>query len=369
MPKFWITPNKTVLNNTIVGCCDTVLDGNGIANALTRYGLPSMFLSVCHTASVSTYHFDLNDIRRGSDRNISQALKLLSMQIKKEATRAKTKTGHYAIQIPRDNRQTVSLLQAMTSGDEFLQATSNHKVSTAFGLTTENKSMWTKISDMPHMLISGSTGSGKSVLLNSMICSMLFRCTPVDLNLTLIDVKRTELTQYNGIPHLTQPVITDVEQAINALKTEKYIMDERYRDMEENVWKLLPDQYATRVIIIDEFAVLMSKAGNEFEELVCEIAAKARAAKIHLILATQTPNSDVITKQLRVNIPTRIALKVSTSTDSRISTGMTGTEAPKAEKLLGQGDGYYINGIDVIRFQSAYTSEEEIEAIINHWKK
>ncbi|EKD52709.1 MAG: hypothetical protein ACD_61C00268G0001, partial [uncultured bacterium] len=199
---------------------------------------------------------------------------------------------------------------------------------------------------MPHLLIAGTTGSGKSVLINAIISSILFRATPEEVKFIMVDPKRVELTPYNDIPHLLTPVITDVSKVVNALKWATAEMDRRYRLFEEMSVKNIAGYNELSgfqampyiIIIVDEMAdLMMSRNANEVEDCIVRIAQMARAVGIHLVLATQRPSVNVLTGLIKANIPARIAFQVTSMIDSRVI-----IDTPGAEKLLGKGDMLYI---------------------------
>ncbi|MBN2545502.1 MAG: DNA translocase FtsK [Spirochaetes bacterium] len=232
---------------------------------------------------------------------------------------------------------------------------------------------------MPHLLIAGATGSGKSVCVNSIIASILFSKSPDDIRLLLIDPKIVELKPYNNIPHLLTPVIYEPKKAIQALKYLMYEMDRRYilldevgaRDIVEYQKRKIKSKNQNLedlkfiVAVVDEFADLMNTSGKEAEIIFARLAAKARAVGIHLILATQRPSTDVITGLIKANIPARIAFQVISLMNSRIILDQKG-----AENLLGQGDMLYISPTQPfpIRIQGAFLSKEEVDLITDHWK-
>ncbi len=249
-------------------------------------------------------------------------------------------------------------------------------LTTVLGLDISGKPIVTDLKKMPHGLIAGATGSGKSVCVNSILISLLYKATPEDLRLLLIDPKMVELAPYNGIPHLVSPVITDVKAATAALKWAVEEMERRYelfahtgvRDISRfNELAMEHKQYSDKlpyiVIIIDELADLMMMSPADVEEAICRIAQKARACGIHLIIATQRPSVDVITGLIKANIPTRIAFSVSSQVDSRTIIDISG-----AEKLLGRGDMLFLeNGSSKpVRLQGTFVSDEEIDLVVGH---
>jgi S-DNA-T family DNA segregation ATPase FtsK/SpoIIIE len=231
---------------------------------------------------------------------------------------------------------------------------------------------------MPHLLIAGATGAGKSVCVNSMILSLLYQRAPAECRLILIDPKRVELKLYNDIPHLLTPVITESKRAFQALQYCIYEMERRYscldsmgvRDIRSYNKRIKEREIAAEympyiVVVIDEFADLMATTGKELESTVARLAAMSRAVGIHLVLATQRPSIDVITGLIKANIPSRIAFMVASKMDSRIIIDMVG-----AEKLLGKGDMLYAGAVEPfpIRLQGAFISEEEVERVVEFVK-
>jgi len=228
---------------------------------------------------------------------------------------------------------------------------------------------------MPHLLIAGSTGSGKSVCINTLIASILYKATPDEVKLLLIDPKVVELSVYKNIPHLLVPVVTDPKKAAGALNWAVMEMTERYKKFASNnvrdiygynsLNKEGVDKLPQIVVIIDELADLMMVAPGEVEDSICRLAQMARAAGIHLVVATQRPSVDVITGLIKANIPSRISFAVSSQIDSRTILDMGG-----AEKLLGKGDSlfYPVGEAKPLRVQGAFVSEKEIERLVNFIK-
>lgn len=250
----------------------------------------------------------------------------------------------------------------------------------ALGMDIAGQSVVADLAKMPHLLVAGATGSGKSVCMNALICSLLFRCKPSELKLMVIDPKMVELTNFNGVPHLITPVVTDAKKAATALRWMVNEMENRYelfaaagvKDISRyNAFKAQENPDAQKpalpyiVVLIDELADLMMVAPADVEDAICRLAQMARAAGIHLVVATQRPSVDVITGLIKANIPSRIAFAVSSQTDSRTILDMAG-----AEKLLGQGDMllYPVGASKPIRVQGVYVSDKEVENIVNFLK-
>ncbi len=285
------------------------------------------------------------------------------------------------IELPNEENTAV-MFRDLIESQEFKKAES--KLSFAVGKGLSGETVVADIGKMPHMLIAGATGSGKSVCINTLIMSILYKARPDEVKLIMIDPKVVELSVYNGIPHLMIPVVTDPRQAAEALKWGVVEMDDRYnkfaefgvRDLngynkkvqsmtdvpEQDRYKVLP----RIVIIVDELADLMMVASKEVEESICRIAQKARAAGIHLVIATQRPSVDVVTGLIKANMPSRIAFSVSSGVDSRTILDMVG-----AEKLLGKGDMlFYPQGYTKpARVQGAFVSDQEVNDVVDFLKE
>jgi S-DNA-T family DNA segregation ATPase FtsK/SpoIIIE len=290
------------------------------------------------------------------------------------------------IQIPNPNREAISLRELLES-EPYQRSAS--KLTLALGKTIHGEPHLADLATMPHLLIAGSTGTGKSVGLNAMLTSILYRATPDDVRLIMIDPKRLELGMYEDIPHLLTPVVMDPKKASNALRWAVREMEERYktlaaegvRNIEQynrNVRLLLSEGGAAAddpeapkplpfiVVVIDELADLMMVASNEVEESICRLAQMARAVGIHLILATQRPSVDVITGLIKANMPSRISFRVSSKTDSRTILDSNG-----AEQLLGRGDMLFLPPASsrCIRLHGPYISEQESARLASFLRK
>ena len=290
------------------------------------------------------------------------------------------------IQIPNEHRETISLRELLES-EAYKRSPS--KLALALGKTIHGEPFIADLASMPHLLIAGSTGTGKSVGLNAMLTSVLYRSTPDDVRLIMIDPKRLELGMYDDIPHLLSPVVVDPKQASNALRWAVREMEERYKTLaaegvrnidqyNRNIRAALaenPDAAKTGevpkplpfiIVVIDELADLMMVAGNEVEESICRLAQMARAVGIHLILATQRPSVDVITGLIKANLPARIAFRVSSRIDSR-----TILDGNGAEQLLGKGDMLYLPPASsrYLRLHGPYISEQESARLASFLRK
>jgi S-DNA-T family DNA segregation ATPase FtsK/SpoIIIE len=285
--------------------------------------------------------------------------------------------GKSAVGIEVPNRVVATVYaRELIENPRFAQAQS--KLTVSLGMDEAGEPIYLDIAKMPHLLIAGATGMGKSVCINSMLISLLYKATPDEVKLILVDQKKVELNIYNGLPHLLVPVVSDPKKAAGSLHWAVTEMERRF-DLIESVGARDIKGYnaATKddpekefmpyvVIVIDELADLMMTAPDDVEESICRLAQKARAAGMHLIIGTQRPSVDVITGLIKANIPSRIAFTVSSQTDSRVIIDISG-----AEKLIGRGDMLYapVGSIKPIRVQGAYVSEQEVEAVVSFIKQ
>lgn len=292
-------------------------------------------------------------------------------------------TGQIRIEAPIPGRSLVGVevpnrsLRIVTLKEMLLSAEMNKmssKLGVSLGLDVSGKPLIADIASMPHVLVAGTTGSGKSVMINSLISSLLFRTTPKEVRLILVDPKRVELTQYNDIPHLLTPVIVEVDQTLSALKWAVDEMDRRYKMFAELGARNIMSYNEVKgyqalpyiVIFIDELADLMMFAPAEVEDKITRIAQMARATGIHLVLSTQRPSVNVITGLIKANIPSRIAFNVSSMVDSRVI-----LDTPGAEKLLGRGDMLYTppDQAKPTRIQGTFVSEKEVKKLVEFLKQ
>ena len=363
-----IRQNAVVLQETLKSFGINVKITNiSVGPAVTRYELqPEIGVKVSKIVSLT------NDIK----------MALAAVDIRIEAPiPGKSAVG---IEVPNKHSSMVYLGDVLRS-QEFMDAKS--RIAFGVGKDIAGKTIVTDIAKMPHLLIAGSTGSGKSVCINTLIMSMLFKYKPEELRMIMVDPKVVELSVYNGIPHLLIPVVTDPKKAAAALNWAVAEMTDRYkkfaesgsRDLKgynEKIERVIndpevpedqkPEKLPQIVIIIDELADLMMVSSQEVEDSICRIAQLARAAGMHLVIATQRPTVDVITGLIKANVPSRIAFAVSSGTDSRTIIDMNG-----AEKLLGKGDMlFFPQGIPKpVRVQGAFVSDQEVGAVTDFIKK
>jgi DNA segregation ATPase FtsK/SpoIIIE-like protein len=362
-----------------------------IEKKLSDFGVEAKVVAAYPGPVVTRYEIEPATGVKGSQivnlaRDLARSLSLTSIRV------VETIPGknYMALELPNPKRQIVRLTEILGSK---IYGDSASSLTVALGKDIAGKPVIADLAKMPHLLVAGTTGSGKSVGINATILSLLYKADPDDVRLILIDPKMLEMSVYEGIPHLLAPVVTDMRQAGHALNWAVNEMERRYKLMSKlgvrnlagyngkileaakreehipNPFSLTPDapepldKLPTIVIIIDELADLMMVVGKKVEELIARIAQKARAAGIHLILATQRPSVDVITGLIKANIPTRIAFQVSSKIDSRTILDQMG-----AETLLGMGDMLYMppgTGLPV-RVHGAFVSDDEVHRVVKH---
>lgn len=345
-----------------------------IVTTLKSFGVGTHIVDICRSPSVTRFELQPDPgvkISRITALSDDIAMNLAASGVRIEAPIPnKNAVG---IEVPNSEKTTVTLREII---DTPLYKKSKSKLNVALGRNIQGEPTCCDIAKMPHLLVAGTTGSGKSVCLNSMIVSILYNATPDEVKLVMIDPKKVEFTVYRSIPHLLVPVVSDPRKAAGALSWAVAEMDKRYQTFAENGVRNLQgyNDFAASeglpkmpqiVIIIDELADLMMAASNEVEDLICRLAQKARAAGMHLIVATQRPSVDVITGLIKANIPSRIAFAVKSQVDSR-----TIIDTQGAEKLLGYGDMLFcpVGLSKPLRVQGAYLSDEEIERVVDFVK-
>ncbi|KGQ39553.1 cell division protein FtsK, partial [Gallibacterium anatis] len=366
-----------------------------IEQQLRNFGVKAAVRNVTIGPVVTRYEIELQPGTKASkvtsiDTDLARALMFRSIRIA-EVIPGKPYIG---IETPNMRRQNV-LLRDVLSSAEFQQAKS--PLSMVLGKDISGKAVVVDLAKMPHLLVAGATGSGKSVGVNAMILSLLFKVQPEEVKFIMIDPKQVELSMYNDIPHLLTNVVTDMNKAANALRWCVDEMERRYqlltalhvRNIEgfnhkidqasemqlpipNPIWRpgdtmdAMPpalEKLPYIVVVVDEFADLMMIVGKQVEELIARLAQKARAIGIHLILATQRPSVDVITGLIKANIPSRIAFTVASKIDSRTILDQSGAEA-----LLGKGDMLYSGQGDLIRVHGAYMTDDEVARVANDWR-
>ncbi|WP_428926756.1 DNA translocase FtsK 4TM domain-containing protein [Marinibacterium sp. SX1] len=382
---------------------DEALEENArmLENVLDDYGVKGEIVSVRPGPVVTMYELEpapgLKASRViGLADDIARSMSALSARVSTVPGRSVI-----GIELPNDKREMVVLREILAARDF---GDTNMRLPLALGKDIGGEPMVANLAKMPHLLIAGTTGSGKSVAINTMILSLLYKLTPDECRLIMIDPKMLELSVYDGIPHLLSPVVTDPKKAVVALKWTVGEMEERYRKMSKmgvrnidgynarvedalsrgetfsrtvqtgfddetgdpvfETEEIIPEKMPYIVVIVDEMADLMMVAGKEIEACIQRLAQMARASGIHLIMATQRPSVDVITGTIKANFPTRISFQVTSKVDSRTILGEMG-----AEQLLGMGDMLYMaGGAKITRCHGPFVSDEEVEDLVNHLK-
>ncbi len=399
-PLSLLTDPSTIVRHHL---SDQALEQNArmLESVLDDYGVKGEIVSVRPGPVVTMYELEpapgLKASRViGLADDIARSMSALSARVSTVPGRSVI-----GIELPNENREMVVLREMLSSRD---YGDGNHRLSLALGKDIAGDPVIANLAKMPHLLIAGTTGSGKSVGINTMILSLLYKLTPEECRLIMIDPKMLELSVYDGIPHLLSPVVTDPKKAVVALKWVVGEMEDRYRRMSKmgvrniegyngrvrealskgelfsrtvqtgfddqtgepvfETEEFEPQTLPYIVVIVDEMADLMMVAGKEIEACIQRLAQMARASGIHLIMATQRPSVDVITGTIKANFPTRISFQVTSKIDSRTILGEMG-----AEQLLGQGDMLYMaGGGRIIRVHGPFVSDEEVEEVVTHLK-
>ncbi len=347
-----------------------------LAETLTSFGVDATPADVVHGPSVTRYEFVLDQgVKLSKITNLADDIALALGATGVRIAPIPDKSSVVGIEVP-NKRVTPVLIRDVIESRDFTE----HKSKTAFALGRDigGRNVIGDIEKLPHVLIAGTTGSGKSVCTNSLIISLLYKSTPDEVRFIMVDPKMVELAPYNGIPHLLIPVVTDPKKAAGALQWAVFEMMKRYKTFSEHGVKKLEEfnrlakasedlePLPSVVVVIDELADLMLVAAKEVEESICRVAQMGRAAGVHLVIATQRPSADVITGLMKANIPSRIAFAVASSLESRIILDNTG-----AEKLVGKGDMLYapLGGGKPQRVQGCFISPEEIEDVVTFVKQ
>ena len=374
-PPLSLLDSGSAADNSRLQEGDRMAVGNLLVNTLKDFGINTELGDVTCGPSVTRYELVPSagvKISRITGLSDDIALRLATTGVRIEAPIPnKAAVG---IEVPNKARRTVRL-RSLLDSSEFRNA--KGRLTVALGQDIEGRTVLTDLAKMPHLLIAGTTGSGKSVCTNSMIQSVLFRAHPDEVKMILIDPKKVEFGVYNGIPHLLVPVVTDPRKASAALGWAVNEMLKRYQMFSETKARDISDYnemarqkgefppLPLMLIVIDELADLMMAAGNEVEDSICRLAQMARAAGMHMVIATQRPSVDVITGLIKSNIPSRLALTVSSSVDSR-----TILDGGGAEKLLGNGDMLFmpLGQSKPLRVQGCYVSNQEVERVVEFLK-
>ena len=357
-----------------------------IEETLGSFGVPAKVVEINHGPTVTQFGVEPGYVERKSPdgktvsrkvrvNKISSLSKDLALALAATAIRVEAPVpgrSMVGIEVPNDKISLVSLRAVMES--EVFQAMDS-PLKMALGQDVSGQPVAASLDNMPHLLIAGATGSGKSVCLNSIITCLLFNNSAAALKLLMIDPKRVELIHFNGLPHLIAPVVTDMERVLRALRWVMAEMDRRYsilsraaaRNIEDYNYRKLPlndDPLPYVIVAIDELADLMMMAPDEVERIICRLAQMSRATGIHLVIATQRPSVDVVTGLIKANFPARISFAVTSQVDSRVVLDTAG-----AETLLGQGDMLYMapDSSKLVRLQGCFVSDREIERVVQFW--
>ena len=349
-----------------------------IEETLASFGTPAHIVEIHRGPAVTQYGVEPDFIESRNGRTRVRVAKIvnladdLALALAAPSIRIQAPVpgkAYVGIEVPNSELSLVSLRELIET-DAFKKIKSTLRF--AFGKDVAGKPVCADLTNMPHLLVAGTTNSGKSVLVNAILTSLLLNNSPRDLRLVLVDPKRVELTGYNGIPHLLAPVVVDAERVAGALQWVLREMDSRYKRFASSGARNINDfnqksgeHIPYLVIVIDELADLMMLAPDETERSITRLAQLARATGIHLIISTQRPSVDVVTGLIKANFPARVAFMVASGTDSRVI-----LDAPGAERLLGRGDMLYQapDAPAPVRLQGVYVSDPEIQRLVNSWK-
>jgi len=374
-PPVTLLDQNTDDNYTEVGA-ELRNNSRRLAQTITSFGVDAKPGDVVHGPSVTRYEFTLDQgVKLSKLTNLADDIALALGSGGVRIAPIPNKSSVVGIEVPN---RVVTAVRIRDVIDSRAFAEHRSRVAFAVGKDIGGNCIVGDIARLPHVLIAGTTGSGKSVCTNSLIVSLLYKSTPEEVRFIMVDPKMVELAPYNGIPHLLIPVVTDPKKAAGALQWAVYEMMKRYKLFSENGVKDLAGFNAlagrsqelkkmpTVVVVIDELADLMLVAAKEVEESICRVAQMGRAAGMHLVIATQRPSSDVITGLMKANIPSRIAFAVASSLESRIILDTTG-----AEKLVGKGDMLYapLGAGKPTRVQGCFITPEEIERVVDYVKQ
>lgn len=362
----YTTPSTTILTIPQYSTGGRIPTGESLAGILSYLATPCTFAGLFLSAQIIKYKFNLGDISKiGKIKKcLSSFGSFIHVDKNKIVFEDWDDTANFSISLPRERPEVVHLVNCLNTKS----FDSSHPLSAILGISSENQILKIDLLQSPHILVAGTTGSGKSVAIDTILTSLLFKATPHDIKFIIIDPKRVSFSAYEDIPHLLMPIVKDDYRALEALKYACSIMDKRSIELDKQGLKDITKTNLPHVlIVIDELADLMqSPYRKEIDSLIQRIAQVGRFAGIHLLVATQQPTVKILTTTIKANITTRIALKTSNMRDS-----MNILDYKGAEELRGKGDGLarLPEYCQDIRFQTAYIEDSEIKKICDYWRK
>jgi S-DNA-T family DNA segregation ATPase FtsK/SpoIIIE len=343
----------------------SIINGHDIATFISAAGLKCNCINTIKAPQLVRYDIRLTNIYEYNKNKLQRIIEQFNARYNVTSIIDRSNVGDFSLLVNRTEKSPLYLKTGLYTK----QYNDSNRTTITIGFNTDNCPVMIDYTTAPHILIAGTTGSGKSVLLNSLIVSLLYKQTPHNARLVMIDPKQVELSIYNKLPHLLTPVITDVKTAVNTLDSICSMMDNRYKILARKGYKQLsdrPELFPRLIVIIDELADLMLTSKKAVEQSIVRIAQLGRAAGIHLIIATQRPTTNIITGLIKANIPTKICLAVANTSDS-----ITVLNHGGGEKLTGRGDAILKtpDTIQETRLQAYYTPTDDIKKVVEYYRK
>lgn len=361
MTIYTTPPGDILTHNEQAAPSEANTQANAIIKAFAACGVSLSLVQSVTAPQLNAYHFNLQNLK--DYPKIKRYLPTVAAALHRPIVQAPSTVAAVCLTIARQVRQVVSL-ESVINSEKFIQDKST--LPAAVGVSSDNQIIVLDFAKMPHILLAGTTGSGKSVAMHSLLCGLLFKVTPNRCRLLMIDPKKVEFSYYSGLPHLLAPIATSTAEALHALKELCRIMDNRYKELEQSGKKNIDEADKPHIILaVDELADLIMTSDGEAENYLIRLAQLGRAAGVHLLLATQRPTRAIIPGLLSANMPCKIALQVSSIRESVVILDHKGAEA-----LTGCGDALIKppDRVTEIRTQTAYTTAADVQTVVQWWK-